>query len=273
MKAVKSILGTLLLCLLTLQVQASDKQQQIDTILEQSGFNKLLQHVPDFAQAVLKQSSGALEPEINSALSAVFQDAFATDAVRQGVIEVIDAHYDESRANSYIQQLNSPLSRRMAELERTTSNPANAGDFRAFATTLDKTPPPESRSQLIKRLDQANRTTEFSIDMQTAFFKAIFVAIDPVMDADMRLADGELDKMVDEVRNSLDKSLRKNTRLAYLYAFRKVSDKELEGYIEMCESDSYRWAIQMLANAMISALSEAADHAAEAMSAAAHSKK
>lgn len=268
MQSVKTLLGGVLLCLLTLQVHAADKHQQIDTILEQTGFNKLLQYVPNFAQSVLKQSSGALEPEVNSALSSAFADAFATPVVKRDVVTVVSAHYDARHADTYIEQLRSPLSLRMAELERNTSDPANMDDFKAYAASLQETPPPAARRQLIQRLDEANRTTEFSVDMQTAMFKAIFVAIEPVMEADLRLGDGELEKMVDEVRTSLDESLRTNTRLSYLYAFRDVSDEKLEAYIEMCESESYRWAIQLLGNAMISALNQAADRAASAMAAA-----
>lgn len=264
----KTFLGGALLCLLALQAQASEKSDQIDTILNQTGFNKLLQHVPDFAQAVLKQGSGALEPEMNSALSAAFSEAFASAAVQRDITRVINAHYDAHHAASYIEQLDAPISRRMAELERHTNDPANADDFRAFAAALEQNPPPASRSRLIQRLDKANRATDFSVDMQTAFFRAIFVAIDPLMDADMQLADGELERMVDEVRSSLSESLRNNTRLTYLYAFRDVSDAELEDYVEMCESESYRWAIQMLGNAMISALNQAGQRAATAMAAA-----
>lgn len=267
MQTVRILLGGILLCLLALQAQAADKREQIDTMLEQSGFNKLLQYVPDFAQAVLRQSSGALEPEASSALSAAFSDAFATPAVQRDVIEILSAHYDEARASAYIEQLRNPISLRMAELERSTSNPANLDDFKAFAASLQETPPDALRSRLIQRLDQANRTTQFSVDMQTAFFKAIFVAIEPVMEADMRLGDGELEKMVDEVRTSLEERLRNNTRLSYLYAFRDVSNEDLEDYIELCESESYRWAIQLLGNAMISALNRAADRAAMTMAA------
>ncbi len=266
MKAVKSIFTACLLCLLCLQqANAANKNEQINTILEQTGFDKLLQHIPDFAQAVLKQSSGALEPEMNSALSAAFNQAFATAAVQRDVINVINAHYDESQATAYLNQLQSPLAVKIAELERSTNTPASQQAMRAYATELATKPATSARSLLVEQLDKANRHTDFFVDMQTAFFKAIFVAIEPVMEADMRLGDGELDKMVTEVRNSLEESTRNNTRLSYLYAFRDISDDELKNYIALCESDEYHWAIQLLGNAMISALNQAADRAANAM--------
>lgn len=267
MKAVKSIIS---ICLLALSVSAAasptiNKDEQINAILDKTGFNKLLQHIPSFSQSVLKQSSGALEPEMGSALSAAFSQAFATDVVQRDINRVINAHYNQSHATAYLKHLNSPLSQKMAKLESATNNPANREDFKAFAAALTNKPTPQSRSSLIEQLDKITRTTDFSIDMQTAFFKAIFVAIEPVMETDMRLGDGELEKMVNEVRTSLEESLRNNTRLSFLYAFRNVSDAELKQYIEICESDEYRWAIQLLGNAMISAINQAADRAALSM--------
>lgn len=266
MNAVKTFFSAGLLFLLCLQtVHATNKQEQINKILEQTGFDKLLEHIPSFAQGTLKQSSGALEPEMSSALSAAFNQAFTTAAVQRDVINVINAHYDESQATAYLKQLQSPLAVKMAELERNTNTPTGQQEIKALAAKLQENPAPKSRSNLIQQLDKANRTTDFSVDMQTAFFKAIFVAIDPVMDADMRLGDGELDNMVTEVRESLEENLRPNTRLSYMYAFRDISDDELKSYIDLCESTEYRWAIQLLGNAMISALNKAADRAAMAM--------
>jgi len=266
MKAVKSILTICLFGLLSLQASAANnKDEQINNILEKTGFNKLLQHVPNFSQAVLKQSSGALEPEMGSALSAAFTQAFASEAVQRDVNHVLKAHYNESHATTYLKHLNSPLLLKMAKLESGTNNPANREDIKAFSTALTNQPTAQSRSTLVERLDKATRTTDFSIDMQTAFFKAIFVAIEPAMEADMRLGEGELEKMVNEVRTSLEEGLRNNTRLSFLYAFRDISDDELKSYIEICESEDYRWGIQLLGNAMISAINQAADRAALTM--------
>ena len=268
MNAAKSIITACLLSLLCLQSASAttSKDEQINAILEKSGFNKLLQYVPAFSQSVLKQSSGALEPEIGSALSAAFSQAFTTAAVQRDVNLLLKAHYNESHATAYLKHLNSPLSLKMAKLESDTSDPANREDIKAFSAALTNQPIAESRGQLVERLDKATRTTDFSIDMQTAFFKAIFVAIEPVMEADMRIGEDELDKMVNEVRTSLEEGLRNNTRLSFLYAFRDISDAELKSYIEMCESEQYRWGIQLLGNAMISAINQAADRAALTMS-------
>lgn len=262
MHAVKSTLVAALFGLSLMPAAHANQNNDVNEILEQTGFNKLIQHIPDFAQSVLKQSSGALEPEMNSALSAAFNQAFASDAVKRDVTHTLNAHYNAEHAQGFLKQLQSPIAKKMGELESRTSDPALRSDMESFAKALSNKPAPKSRSALVARLDKANRTTDFSVDMQTAFFKAIFTAIDPVMEADMRISEDELGKMVNEVRNSLEENVAYSTKLSYLYAFRDISDEELTAYIELGESADYRWGIQLLGNAMISALNQASDRAA-----------
>ncbi len=264
----------LLLPLLLFTAQASAGQQEeanvhIEQLLERTGFNKLLDRVPDFAQGVLKQSAGALDPEVNAAVSGVFQRAFSRTNVRRDVVRTLRAHHNREQAQAYLNILDSPLALKMAKLERAPNQAENRSAFQAYVHQLKSEPAPAPRLALIERLDQANRTTQFSVDMQTAFFKAVFSAVDPIMDPEMRLGDGELEKMVGEIRESLGKDIRNRTQASYLFAFRDISDNELEEYVRLCESEPHRWAIQLLGNAMISALNQAGERSALLMAEAA----
>lgn len=244
------------------QANADDHSKQINAIISETGFDKLLEHVPEFAQNILKQSSGALEPKVNSTMSMAFKQAFETSRVRSDVFKVINSHYDKDQANAYLNHLQSPMARKISELEGSASDPANRESFITYAQSLKQKPPRASRQALIDRLDKATRITKFGVDMQAAFFKAVFTAVNPVLDEDMRVGTEEMEKMVDEVRSSFSEAYKENTRTSYLYSFRDLSDVELEKYIELCETSEYRWGVQLLGNAMISALNQAADRAA-----------
>lgn len=263
------ILSVTLFLLLTPPAFAQNNEVQIQSLLERTGFTRLLAHVPDFAQGVLKQSAGALDPEVNSALSAAFSQSFSTKNIRRKVLQTIQSHFDQEKAIEYLTLLDSPLAKEMAELERTPNQAEHKETFQKFILGQQSNPAVPERIELIKRLDDANNTTNFSVNMQTAFFKAVFSAVDPIMDTDMRLAKGELDKMVAEVRESLFQDIQKRTQLSYLYAFHTVDIKKLEEYIQLNESDNHRWAIQLLGNAMLSSLNQAAEHSAILMAQAA----
>lgn len=264
MRAVTSSILALLLSISSISAFA-DQTSDVKEILELTGFNKLIQHTPAFAQAVLKQSSGALEPEMNSALSAAFTQAFASTAIAHDINRTLMAHYNTEHAQGFIEHLGSPIAKKMSQLESKTSDPSQQTMLRNFAEQQKTKPATMQRTALVQRLDKANRASDFSIDMQTAFFKAIFVAIDPVMESDMRISEDELVKMVNEVRTSLEESIVSSTQLSYLYAFRDVSNEELTSYVEMGENEDYRWGVQLLGNAMILAINQASERAAVQM--------
>lgn len=261
-----SLFTTLLLCITTLSLaNAADRNGDVNAIMDETGFDKLVEHVPEFAQNTLKQSSGALEPQVNSALSKAFSQAFAASAVRRDVIAVLNSHYDAKQGGGYLQKLRSPLAQKISELEKRTNDPANRADFIAFNEALKSKPAPAKRLKQIERLDKATRISEFGIDMQAALFRAVFTAVNPIMEADMRVGDSEMEKMVKEVRQSFSEAYNEGTQRSYLYTFRNLSDQELEEYIKLCESNEYRWGVQLLGNAMVSALNQAAERAAALM--------
>ncbi len=264
----RSLFALLLLALACLPLHAADRAG-IDALLERTGFDKLLEHIPDFARNVLKQSSGALDPEVNAALADAFQRAFATRAVKRDVIRAIEAHYDPKLAQAYLAQLDTPLARKMAELEKRPGQADQRQTFIEFLGALREKPASPKREALVERLDRANRATDFSVDLQVALFKAVFTAVDPIMEPEMRLGEGEMEKMLKEVRQSLEEEIRQRTRASYLFAFRDVSDEELEHYVELAESEPNRWAIQLLGNALLSALNQGGERAALLMEEAA----
>ena len=264
MKLRSTLLTTLLLCIASL-ASAADHDSQINAIMTETGFDKLVEHIPEFAQNTLKQSSGALEPQVNSSLSKAFNQSFASATVRKDVLAVIQAHYDDKQGAAYLQRLQSPLSKKIAELERRTNEAGNRDDFAAFAQALKTKPAPARRIKQIERLDKATHITDFGVDLQAALFKAVFTAVNPVMDEEMRVGDSEMEKMVKEVRHSFSGAYKEGTQISYLYTFRSLSDQELEEYIKLCESSDYRWGVQLLGNAMISALNQAAERAAVLM--------
>lgn len=244
---------------------ADDIDTQLKRIIDRSGLEKLIKHVPQLAHGVLKQSSGAIEPQMSSALSGAFNQAFQPDLVQRDFTAILRSHYDAKQASDYLQLEETPLARKVTQLERALNDPEQQKNLRQFAEQLQKKPAAGKRLALINRLDKANRTSELRVDMETAFFKAVFAALDPVMEADMRLGEGELQKMENEVRQSLQAPIERGTQTYYLYAYRELNDTELKTYVELCESSAHRWAIQILGNAMVSALNQAGERAAKIM--------
>jgi len=264
--AKRYIITLFLLLPLSLPCYAQTTQASIDEILQATGINKLITASPKLALAALKQSAFAIEdPQVSSRLNGAYSSAFTEEKIRQSITSQLQQTMPQLLADNYLWLLADPVWQKLSKMERASSNPQNAQDMIAFAEANKLQPAPADRIALIERLDQANRTSEFSVNLKLAFFRSVFSAINPVMDADMKIDDEELIKMQEEVRKSITDDINKHVQLSYLYAFRNVDNAELESYIELNESDTNRDSNQQLTKAIINAIDQSAYAAARAM--------
>ncbi len=266
--AIKIHLYTLVLAslLLPFSSQAQPQSETIDNIISGTGIDKLIQASPKLALAALKQSAFAVdEPQVNSQLNGAFQAAFTEQQIGDDIRHQLMSEMSTKLAESYLGLLTDPTWKKFSKMERASSDPANAEDMQTFAASISNHAPPSSRMDLIRRLDNANRTSGFSVNLQIAFFRTVFKAINPVMDEDMKIGDEELGKMQDEVRKSISNDIKKHVELSYLYAFRKVSDQELESYVKLSESNTNRDSNRILTKSIINAIDKAAERAAQRM--------
>ena len=253
--------------------QHGNRDAELQQVLEQSGIDRLIERMPDIATGVLKQSSGALEPEMNSALSAVFSQTFQPATLRRETLQVLRAHYDAPRVRAYLAQQQTPLARRITQLERAVTSTEQQQAMREYSERLKTRPATPQRQKLVERLDKATRGSALGVDVQTAFFRAVFTAVDPALAPDMKLTNGEMDKMVREVQQSLTHDIGARTRLFYHYAYRDLPDTDLEAHVKQCESAEHRWMAQLLGNAVISSINQAAGRAATLMQQSSRAQK
>ncbi len=264
MRHLSIALCTLLIA--TSPLQAQTTQASIDNILENTGINKLINASPRLALAALKQSAFAIdEPKVNSRLSGAFSNAFTPESIKRDISTQLSNSMDQPLADRYLDLLAEPVWVKHAKMERASSDPKNAQEMVAFAEALNQQAAPASRMALIERLDSANRTSEFSTQLQLAFFRSVFKAINPVLDADMKIDNEELGKMQNEVRKTISADIQKHVQRSYLYAFRTLKDSELEEYVKLSESNTNRESNQLLTRAIIHSIDKAAQRAARTM--------
>ncbi len=259
-------ISLLLLLGTALPSHAQTSLDVVDQMIEGTGIDKLISATPRLAIAALKQSAFAVEdPTVNSQLNGAFTNAFTVQKIKQDINQQLHHNMQQSLADDYLKLLANPVWKEISKLERASSDPANSQDMITFAEKIKHQPASQSRMFLIKRLDDANRTSEFSINLQLAFFRSVFSAINPVLDADMKIDSEELEKMQDEVRKSIAENIKQHVQLSYLYAFKTINDAALEDYVKLSEGDVNRNSNQHLTKAIIDAIDKASERAAQTM--------
>ncbi len=249
-----------------LPAQAQTSQATIEQIIEETGINRLIAATPRLALAALKQSAFAVdEPKVNSRLSGAFSNSFTVEKIKRDISNQLSQQMAQPLADRYLALLSKPEWTKLAKMERASSDPKNREEMMRFAEALKQQAAPASRMALIERLDQANRTSEFSTNLQLAFFRSVFSAINPVLDADMKIDDEELGKMQDEVRKTITQDIKQHVQSSYLYAFRTQGDAELNRYVELSESKTNLEGNALLTKAIIDSIDKAAQRAARSM--------
>ena len=254
------------LLLIALPAQAQTNPATIDKIVEETGINRLIAATPSLALAALKQSAFAVdEPKVNSQLNGAFRNAFTTENIERDIRNQLTQNMTQSLADHYLVLLSKPEWIKPAKMERASSDPKNREEMMRFAEALKQQAAPAPRMALIERLDQANRTSEFSTNLQLAFFRSVFSAINPVLDADMKIDEEELGTMQDEVRKTISQDIKQHVQFSYLYAFRTLDDTELSRYVELSESKTNMRSNALLTKAVIDSIDKAAQRAAHRM--------
>lgn len=265
-KASYFLIALATLLFIALPAQAQTNQATIDKILEDTGINRLIAASPRLALAALKQSAFAVdEPKVNSQLNGAFTNAFTQKKIKRDISNQLSRNIDQALAERYLNLLSKPEWAKLAKMERASSDPKNRDDMMKFAESLKQQAAPASRMTLVERLDKANRTSEFSVNLQLAFFRSVFRAINPVLDADMKIDNEELGKMQDEVRKTISKDIKQHVQFSYLYAFRTLADAELAQYVELSESKTNTDSNAQLTKAIINSIDSAAQRAAHSM--------
>jgi len=236
-------------------VQAQSQDKGITQMLELTGLDELIRHIPKFAQDSLQQGKGSMDPKVWGLLNKQIPVAYDSEKINQDVYSYLNKNYDQKLARGYIEFLESDMAKKFSELEKGARE--NPQDFQNHVQTISHSFNQSPRGKAIGRLDNATRTSEFSIDLQVSFFRTIFEAVDPYLESDMKLQNGELEKMTGEVRSSLTAPTENMTLYSYSYAFKDISEQSLEEFIAAYEKTAPQWAIKTMGKAVIYALEQA----------------
>jgi hypothetical protein len=234
------------------------KKQKIERAIEMTGFDRLIDALPEFADRALYESRGAVRPETWENVRKAFEEVYIPDQLKAAVRLRLIERYEDAQFKAYLKYLQSPLTRYMAVLEQKANVGADQEKFKEFLMSLEKNPNNDPRSSLAMRLDEASGTTKLTINIQSAFFRSIFMAVDPTLEKDLKLQEGELESMENEVRGSMAETTRRITVATYLYAYRSVSTEKLRRFVEETESLDVRWGNELFAKTLLSVLNDAA---------------
>jgi hypothetical protein len=180
------------------------------------------------------------------ALDQILSEQFQPGAFYSAIGDQIRTNYAPERLPDLVAWLRSPVTKKMAELERHALRPESRDELVAFAQGLSKSPPVEARLLLAHRLYDSNRACDLEVEATIALVHTVALAIGPALPKDKRYSKTELDRALGSVKSRY-RSIMKNARLVhYLFAYQSVSDEELEQYVGFLESETGKWFVGLV---------------------------
>jgi len=167
-------------------------------------------------------------------LSAAVGESFRGEDFVARIVAVLHEEYSAARLNAALAALNTPLIKRMTEVEKQHVEPAA---MIAFAGQLRQQPLPPARAAVLARLDAASGASELNA-------RVVMNVARLVLYANPALSAGQADAAAAEIqahRGDILNRARAQTALQFAYTYREVGEADLAAYAAASEADSLHW--------------------------------
>lgn len=163
---------------------------------------------------------------------------FRRDVMTASATEVLARHLESQHTPALLDWLRSPLYRRINRLEVEASSPASQSKYRQFVSGLPDSGIPPRRLATVQKMERASRAAEFQVEMERAVRQALRQALSPLL-ASGRGADGQ---GVEEAGRDETERMRVELLTVVMFAYRTLTDAELEAYARFEASPAGLWA-------------------------------
>jgi hypothetical protein len=223
-------------------------------LAEISGFNAQLANVAPSIEQQVQGPAGVLDPDLKARIAASFGGPALQALVHRRVVE--GARRPE--LDQAVAWFRSPLGNKTTRLELEASTPGGVAAMKAWLEQSAANPPPASRVELVRKLEQAAQVTDTVVLALTATMRPLLLA------EAVRLG-GLTPQAYDQVAVAMAR-LEAETRprvepmvfQQLLFQYRSLTEQELAQNLDFYLSPAGRWFTAAVRGAWAAAMEEAA---------------
>lgn len=234
-------------------------------LYDKSGMANLINQVAALYLSSLAQHQEKLPSDLFKALQRAGRNAFAGAKMQKKVLQVMKNGLDPELAQEVMGWLLSPLGQKITTLESIQFSPQTLQDMQALGNRLQSSPPPQNRLKLIRRLDAAVGASEKNAEVALMILVQTATAIEEVMSREKRTGVEAMRRELDLQRPQLAENARRSTEISFLYIYQTLTDEQLHRYVSFSESKTGRAYHKMAFEALMAALSDAAEENGKAV--------
>lgn len=158
-------------------------ESAIKDVMKLSGMEQTLRQIPQQVVAGFDQQSQKIPAPQQAALRRALIESFDAPLMERHVAKELQETLRPEVTARTLEWLRTDLGRRITKLEEAAADPKRVEELQTFAKQLEKTPPPQDRLQLIRRIDTATSASELLLDVTESMMVSIASAYDATLPA------------------------------------------------------------------------------------------
>ena len=225
----------------------------VDELLELSGLQVQLEAVSAGIRAQFRGREGRLSAQDRATIDRIAARHFGPEVLYARIRLELGRSLEAATLEEALAWYRSPLGRRITRVELAALIP---GAEREMSL------PSDERIALVQRLDESGGASETTLDLAMALVRSLVRAADPFRPEPTRVGSAALESLIARTRTEALAPIKMACLLNMLFAYDELHDAELAEYVRFVESRAGRWYMTTMNNALVSAVSMAAELAA-----------
>lgn len=227
----------------------TDPAQLIAEVIETSGLKSSFQIFGDelARQAAAGDQSSALTEDEKLAVAEANRRVFEPGKMTAEISANLKTSLDAERMARFLEMLRQPIALKMTSEETRRAQPEA---LREFTENLRKTPSPAARVKLIQALDDVTRTSEIQSDMASAMVREMLDVMLAELQKAGKNAPKEARQTIAAQLNAIRTQARSQAIGSLHFMYRNASDEDLSAYIKLLDTDTGRWGMALLNDAV-----------------------
>lgn len=218
-----------------------DGDQLVRMVMRKSGLEKQIEQMPQLLQAELdRQQADAkgIPQEEFTRLSRTARSAFDPKTIHAAVQTYIKANLSENDMKEVLEWLDSPLGTKITRLEEEASTAEAYQDMQVIGPKLLDENRNSARMRKLIKLDKTIGVTRSTVNTMLDIQLAMITAMSAAMDADSRPSFEDVQDFVQKNQSQLQAATSRMVQVQFLYAYRELTDPEIDRYTRFAESES-----------------------------------
>lgn len=224
---------------------SQNQAAEFNTFLDESGLRAQLLELPLILLEQFEEESGYFDEATKQKIRDTVARTFSEDLIEKDALEFLAINNDPEHMKVVRTWLNSPLTLKMNEYELGANGPEFEAEREAFLIRLQSTPPDQNRVDKIIEFDELTDATYNTVKIITDLYLALIKTMNPYQSPEQQLDLNDTSEIRQSIMMQLLPVYENVTIAMNLFAYREVTDAELEEYISFYETDSGQWFVDV----------------------------